>query len=62
MLNQFWGKIFNNGVFPEKLVQNYVLSFDSAVNNLYVNIYINILTYNLKFNKMYKNTVKCNEK
>ena len=48
------GKIFNDGVFSEKLVQNYVLSFDSAVNNLYVNIYINILTYNLKFNKMYK--------
>ena len=48
------GKIFNDGVFSEKLVQNYVLSFDSAVNNLYVNIYINILTYNLKFNIMYK--------
>ena len=48
------GKIFNDGVFSDKLVQNYVLSFDSGVNNLYVNIYINILTYNLKFNKMYK--------
>ena len=47
-------KIFNDGVFSEKLVQNYVLSFDSAVNNLYVNIYINILTYNLKFDKMCK--------
>ena len=46
--------IFNDGVFSEKLVQSYVLSFDSAVNNLYVNIYINILTSSLKFNKMYK--------
>ena len=41
-------------VYFFKLVQNYVLSFDNRVNNLYVNIYINILTYNLKFNKMYK--------
>ena len=48
------GTIFNDGVFSEKLVQNYVLSFDSVINNLYVNIYINIFTYNLKFNKMYK--------
>ena len=48
------GTIFNDGVFSEILAQNYVLSFNSAVNNLYVNIYINILTYNLKFNDMYK--------
>ena len=47
------GKIFNDGVFSEKLEQNYVLSFDSTVNNMYVNIYVNIFIYNLKFNKMF---------
>ena len=48
------GTIFNDGVFSEKLVQNYLLSFDNVLSNLYVNIYNNILIYNLKFNKMYK--------
>ena len=55
------GTIFKDGVFSEKLVLNYVFSFDSAVNYLCVNIYFNILTYSFT-NKFTKNTIKCNEK
>ena len=39
MLNRFWEQ-YVMMFFSEKLVQNYVLSLDSAVNNLHGNAFV----------------------